>query len=84
VAADFPRICRKRHLRDQFTADARANPRELLARKGHDSSRAVLIYLHSSAERQRVLANEVGRNAKAALSKPDVLARGRHATEECL
>ncbi len=66
----FPGICRKRNLRDQFTVDAPADPRELLARKGHDSARAVLIYLHSSAERQRVLANEVGRNAKTALSKP--------------
>ena len=26
----FPRSCRKRHLRDQFTADARANPPEPL------------------------------------------------------
>ena len=44
---------------------------------GHDSARAALIYLHSSAERQRVLANEAGRNAKAALSKP-AKARNRH------
>jgi len=37
---------------------------------GHDSARAALIYLHSSVERQRVLVKEIGRNAKAALSKP--------------
>ena len=36
---------------------------------GHDSARAALIYLHSSAERQRALADEVGKNAKAALGK---------------
>ena len=35
----------------------------------HDSTRAALIYLHSSAERQRSIADQVGRNAKAALGK---------------
>ena len=32
--------------------------------------RAALIYLCSSAERQRALASEVGKNAKTALGKP--------------
>jgi hypothetical protein len=41
-----------------------------MARIGHDNARAVLIYLHSSAERQRALANEVGKNARAALRQP--------------
>jgi integrase len=59
-----------RHTGNQFTADAGANPRELMARMGHDSARAALIYLHSSAERQRALASEIGRNAEAALGKP--------------
>ena len=59
-----------RHTGNQFIADAGANPRELMARMGHDSARAALIYLHSSAERQRALANEVGKNARAALSRP--------------
>ena len=59
-----------RHTGNQFTADAGANPRELMARMGHDSPRAALIYLHSSTERQRDLANQVGKNAKAALRKP--------------
>jgi integrase len=59
-----------RHTGNQFTADAGANPRELMERMGHDSARAALIYLHSSAERQRVLADEIGRNARAALGKP--------------
>jgi hypothetical protein len=40
-----------------------------MARMGHDSARAALIYLHSSAERQRALAIKVGKNAEAALSK---------------
>jgi len=60
-----------RHTGNQFTADAGANPRELMVRMGHDSARAALIYLHSSAERQRALANEIGKNAKTALGKPE-------------
>ena len=40
-----------------------------MARMGHDSPRAVLIYLHSSAERQRALADEVGKAATAELAK---------------
>jgi integrase len=60
-----------RHTGNQFTADAGANPRELMERMGHDSARAALIYLHSSAERQRALANEIGKNAKAALGKSE-------------
>jgi hypothetical protein len=41
-----------------------------MARMGHDSPRAALIYLHSSAERQRDLADKVGKTAKAALGRP--------------
>jgi hypothetical protein len=42
-----------------------------MGRMGHDSARAALIYPHSSAERQRALANEVGKNAKATLGQPN-------------
>ena len=56
-----------RHPGNQFSADAGANIRELMERMGHDSTRAALIYLHSSAERQRSIADQVGRNAKKAL-----------------
>lgn len=58
-----------RHTGNQLTANAGANPKELMARMGHDSERAALIYLHSSAERQRTLADEVGRMAAAELAK---------------
>jgi integrase len=58
-----------RHTGNVLAANAGANPRELMERMGHDSARAALIYLHSSAERQRALANEVGKNARAALGK---------------
>jgi hypothetical protein len=41
-----------------------------MARMGDDSERAALIYLHSSAERQRALAAAAGDTARAALSEP--------------
>jgi integrase len=60
-----------RHTGNVFAANAGANARELMERMGHDSTRAALIYLHSSAERQRALASEMGKNARAALGKPE-------------
>jgi integrase len=45
---------------NQLTASAGANLKELMARMGHDSERAALIYLHSTAARQRALAAAVG------------------------
>ncbi len=50
-----------RHTGNQLTANAGANPRELMARMGHDSERAAMIYLHSSRERQRALATRWAR-----------------------
>jgi hypothetical protein len=40
-----------------------------MVRMGHDSERAALIYLHSSAKRQRALADAVGEAARADLAK---------------
>jgi hypothetical protein len=40
-----------------------------MARMGHDSERAALIYLHSSAARQRALADAAGEAARAELAK---------------
>lgn len=54
---------------DRLAANACTNPRELMARMGHDSERAALIYLHSSRERQRALADAVGEAARAELAK---------------
>ena len=59
-----------RHTGNQLTAEAGANLRELMARMGHDSTRAALIYLHTSDARQRVIADEVGKLARKALAKP--------------
>ncbi len=48
----------------QLTANAGANLKELMARMGHDSERAALIYLNSTGERQRALADAVGKAAR--------------------
>jgi integrase len=58
-----------RHTGNQFTADAGANTRELMARMGQDSDHAALIYMHSSDQRQRALADAVGKAARAELAR---------------
>lgn len=60
-----------RHTGNQLTADAGANLRELMERMGHSSSRAAPIYLHSTSERQRQLAENVAVRVQSELSKPD-------------
>ena len=40
-----------------------------MARMGHDSPRAALIYMHSSDQRQRALADAVGKAARAELAQ---------------
>jgi hypothetical protein len=54
---------------NQLSADAGANLRELMERMGHDSTRAALIYLHSSAKRQRAIADQIGKNATTTLGR---------------
>ena len=66
-----------RHTGNQLSAEAGANLRELMARMGHDSTRAASIYLHSSAERQRTTADQVGENARTALGKRSGTQRAR-------
>jgi integrase len=58
-----------RHTGNTLTADAGANLRELMERMGHSSTRAALVYLHSTSERQHAIADAVGTAAKAALGK---------------
>ena len=60
-----------RHTGNTLTADEGANLRELMDRMGHSSTRAALIYLHSSNERQRMLADAVGKTARTALRRAD-------------
>jgi hypothetical protein len=49
-------------------AAAGASLRELMERMGHSSSRVALIYLHSTDERQRTLADAVASQAQAELA----------------
>jgi integrase len=58
-----------RHTGNQLTANEGANLKELMARMGHDSERAALIYQHSTSARQRALADAVGETARAELAK---------------
>jgi len=52
-----------------LTAEAGANLRELMERMGHSTSKAALVYLHSTGERQRTLADAVGQRARSVLEK---------------
>ena len=61
-----------RHAGNTLTADEGASLRELMDRMGHSSTRAALIYLHSSDERQRKLADAVGERARVALGKTGI------------
>ena len=54
-----------RHTGNILTATAGASLRELMARMGHASTRAALVYLHDTDERQRAIAaavNDLARN----------------------
>jgi len=71
-----------RHAGNHLVAEAGANLRELMERMGHSSSRAALIYLHSTPDRQRALANAVGARTRQDLtgtSRGTSVAREGHA-----
>jgi integrase len=53
-----------RHTGNHLTAASGANLRELMARMGHSGTRAALIYLHSTDERQREIAAALNQLAK--------------------
>jgi hypothetical protein len=46
--------------RQQLVSETGANLRELMERMGHASSRAALIYPHSTPDRQRAIADAIG------------------------
>jgi integrase len=60
-----------RHTGNQLVAEAGANPRELMERMGHSTSRAALIYLHSTSARQHHLADAVTARAESELGTKD-------------
>jgi integrase len=63
-----------RHTGNQLAANAGANLRELMDRMGHSTTRAAMVYLHGSDERQQVIADELRGQTKDAL-KPAELGR---------
>ena len=76
-----------RHTGNQLVAEAGANPRELMERMGHSTSRAAPIYLHSTSARQHQLADAVTSRAQSELGKAeespsDGVARVWHDPEE--
>src|ERR1022692_640791 len=64
-----------RHTGNNLTATSGANLRELMARMGHSSTRAALIYLHSTDERQREIADALGDVAAGELKRKQSRAR---------
>ena len=67
-----------RHTGNTLTAHAGANLRELMARMGHSSTRASMIYLHSTYERQREIAHTVGTLAAGELDRKPRRTRAQH------
>jgi hypothetical protein len=60
-----------RHAGNQLIANAGANLRELMERMGHSTSRAALVYLHSTNDRQRELAKAVAIRTESELGQSD-------------
>jgi integrase len=58
-----------RHTGNNLTANAGASLRELMARMGHSSTRAAMIYLHSTDERQREIADALNQLARDQLKQ---------------
>jgi integrase len=65
-----------RHTGNNLTANAGASLRELMARMGHSSTRAAMIYLHSTDERQREIADALGQLARDELKRAKGKRRG--------
>ncbi len=58
-----------RHTGNMLSADAGANIRELMDRMGHSSTRAAMVYLHSTGDRQRKIADALSELAHGELAK---------------
>lgn len=58
-----------RHTGNTFASRSGATLRELMARMGHSTTRAALIYLHTTDERDKMIADAMGRLAEEALRK---------------
>jgi len=59
-----------RHTGNNLAASTGASTRELMARTGHSSSRAALIYQHATHQRDRLIADAVSKQIDQACRKP--------------
>jgi integrase len=71
-AADVPTLHFHvlRHVGNTLAANTGANLRELMARMGHASPQAALIYQHATKERDRVIADALARMITDSLAGP--------------
>ncbi|WP_285702745.1 site-specific integrase [Microtetraspora sp. NBRC 16547] len=60
-----------RHTGNTFASQSGATLRELMNRMGHSTTRAALIYQHTAMERDRAIADALGKLAEEALSEQD-------------
>ncbi len=58
-----------RHTGNAFAASSGAKLRDLMARMGHDSERAALIYQHESLDADRAITDAIDRHVPA--KRPD-------------
>ncbi len=58
-----------RHVGNTLAASTGASLKELMARMGHASTRAALIYQHASQDRDQAIADALGAAYKAASKK---------------
>jgi integrase len=72
-AADVPtlRFHDLRHVGNTLASNTGASLRELMARMGHASPQAALIYQHATAERDRAIADALGEMIAASLADED-------------
>jgi integrase len=59
-----------------LTARARASLRELMARMGHASTRAALVYLHDTDDRQRAIATAISDLARPGPGQQNAASEG--------
>jgi hypothetical protein len=68
VSLDGVHLHDLRHASNHLVAEAGASLRELMERIGHATSRAALIYLRSTDDRQRTLAEALSERARRDLA----------------
>ncbi|MET8161752.1 site-specific integrase [Sphaerisporangium sp. NPDC005289] len=65
-----------RHTGNKFASQSGATLRELMNRMGHSTTRAALIYLHAEGERDRMIADSMGKLVAEAFPSEDHGASG--------